>query len=46
MKDGEVVLTFAGDQKVFQGNRKKDILNIISSEESDLKNKGYSYILN
>lgn len=46
MKDGEVVLTFSGDQKVFQGNRKKDILNIISSEESTLKNNGYSYILN
>ena len=45
MKDGEVVLTFGDNQSVFQGNR-NGILNIISSEESDLKDKGYSEILN
>ena len=46
MKDGEVVLTFGNNQSVFQGNQQKGILNIISSEESDLKNMGYSEILN
>ena len=46
MKDGKVDLTFANNQSVFQGNRPNGILNIISSEESDLKNMGYSYILN
>ena len=46
MKDGKVDLTFANNQSVFQGNRPDGILNIISSEESDLKNKGYSEILN
>ena len=45
MKDGEVVLTFGNNQSVFQGNQQKGILNIISSEESDLKNMGYSEIL-
>ena len=45
MKDGEVVLTFGNNQSVFQGNSQKGILNIISSEESDLKDRGYSYIL-
>lgn len=45
MKDGKVDLTFANNQSVFQGNR-NGILNIISSEESDLKDKGYSEILN
>jgi hypothetical protein len=45
MKDGKVDLTFANNQSVFQGNR-NGILNIISSEESDLKDKGYSDILN
>ncbi len=42
MKDGKVDLTFANNQSVFQGNRPLGILNIISSEESDLKDKGYS----
>ena len=46
MKGGKVDLTFANNQSVFEGNRQKGILNIISSEESDLKNKGYSEILN
>ena len=46
MKDGKVDLTFANNPSVFQGNRPDGILNIISSEESDLKNKGYSEILN
>jgi hypothetical protein len=46
MKDGKVDLTFANNQSVFQGNRPNGILNIISSEESDLKDKGYSDILN
>lgn len=46
MKDGKVDLTFANNQSVFEGNRQKGILNIISSEESDLKNMGYSDILN
>lgn len=46
MKGGKVDLTFANNQSVFQGNRPNGILNIISSEESDLKNKGYSEILN
>ena len=45
MKDGEVVLTFGNNQSFFQGNSQKGILNIISSEESDLKDRGYSYIL-
>ena len=45
MKDGKVVLTFGNNQSVFQGNSQKGILNIISSEESDLKDRGYSYIL-
>lgn len=46
MKDGKVDLTFANNQSVFQGNRPNGILNIISSEESDMKDKGYSEILN
>lgn len=46
MKGGKVDLTFANNQSVFQGNRQNGILNIISSEESDLKNMGYSEILN
>lgn len=46
MTIGEVALTFANNQSVFEGNRQKGILNIISSEESDLKNMGYSDILN
>ena len=46
MKDGEVVLAFGNNQSVFQGNRPNGILNIISSEESTLKNNGYSDILN
>ncbi len=46
MKGGNVDLTFANNQSVFEGNQQNGILNIISSEESDLKNKGYSEILN
>jgi hypothetical protein len=46
MKEGAVSLNFGSNQNIFQGNRQNDILNIISSEESDLKNMGYSEILN
>lgn len=46
MTTGEVALTFGKNQSVFEGNPQKGILNIISSEESDLKNMGYSDILN
>ncbi len=46
MTNGEVALTFGKNQSVFEGNHQKGILNIISSEESDLKNMGYSDILN
>ena len=46
MKEGAVSLNFGSNQNIFQGNRPNGILNIISSEESDLKDKGYSDILN
>jgi|GEM_PF-526063 hypothetical protein len=46
MKEGAVSLNFGSNQNIFQGNHQNGILNIISSEESDLKNKGYSEILN
>ena len=46
MKEGAVSLNFGSNQNIFQGNRPLGILNIISSEESDLKDKGYSDILN
>lgn len=46
MKEGAVSLNFGSNQNIFQGNQQNGILNIISSEESDLKDKGYSDILN
>lgn len=45
MKEGAVSLNFGSNQNIFQGNRPNGIINIISSEESDLKNMGYSDIL-
>lgn len=46
MKKWELSLTFGNKQNIFEENRQNGILNIISSQESDLKDKGYTYILN
>lgn len=45
-RDWESQLTFWKSQGVFQSNQQRWILNIISSQESDLQEKSYTDILN